>query len=71
LGVISFCGSAFGSNFEPELLPVSRLRMPLPERLLEGAADGHHLADRLHLRAQHRFGARELLELPRGIFTTT
>ena len=34
------------------------------ERLLEGAADRHHFADRLHLRAEHRLGAGELLELP-------
>ena len=34
----------------------------LQERLGEGAADAHRLADRLHLRPQRRVGARELLE---------
>ena len=34
----------------------------LLERFLEGAADGHHLADRLHLRRQARIGGREFLE---------
>ena len=34
----------------------------LPERLAEGAADAHRLADRLHLRAERAVGARELLE---------
>ena len=32
------------------------------QRLLEGAADGHRLADGLHLRGQHRVGGREFLE---------
>ena len=36
----------------------------LCERLLERAADGHHLADRLHLRSEHRLGAGEFFELP-------
>ena len=36
----------------------------LQERLLEGAADGHRLADRLHLRGQRLVGLRELLEGP-------
>ena len=34
----------------------------LPERLGEGAADTHRLADGLHLRAQRRVGAGELFE---------
>ena len=34
----------------------------LDERLEERAADAHRLADRLHLRAERRVGARELLE---------
>ena len=37
---------------------------PLLEGLLEGAADGHHLADRLHLGAEQRARAAELLEGP-------
>ena len=45
-------------------LPVSRLRIPLAKSLFERAADGHHFADRLHLRAEHGFGAGEFLELP-------
>jgi hypothetical protein len=32
------------------------------ERLLEGTADRHDLADRLHLRRQARIGSREFLE---------
>ena len=38
----------------------------LQQRLLEGAADGHHFADRLHLRAERFVGAGEFLELPLG-----
>ncbi len=34
----------------------------LGERLLEGAADRHHLADALHVRREDRVGATELLE---------
>ena len=34
----------------------------LVERRAEGAVDGHHLAGRLHLRAQRAVGARELVE---------
>ena len=41
-------------------------RPGLPERLLEGAADPHRLADRLHLRAERRVGAGELLEREAG-----
>ena len=36
----------------------------LHERFLEGAADGHRLADRLHLRRERPVGLRELLEVP-------
>ena len=36
----------------------------LLQRLGEGAADGHRLADRLHARAEHVGRARELLEGP-------
>ena len=43
----------------------------LAQRLLECAADGHHFAHALHLRAQHRLGAGEFFELPARIFTTT
>ena len=43
---------------EPGLEPAQRLL----QRLLEGAADRHHLADRLHLRRQAVVGRRELLE---------
>jgi hypothetical protein len=35
----------------------------LLQRLLEGAADGHDLAHRLHLGGQSRIGLRELLEI--------
>ena len=43
---------------EPGLQAAQRLL----QRLLEGAADRHHLADRLHLRGQAIVGGRELLE---------
>ena len=36
----------------------------LEKRLLEGAADGHRLAHRLHLGGQRRVGFGELLEVP-------
>ena len=36
----------------------------LHERFLEGAADRHRLAHRLHLRRQRPIGLRELLEVP-------
>ena len=36
----------------------------LAERFLECAADGHHFADRFHLRGERGIGAREFLELP-------
>ena len=38
----------------------------LPERLFEGAADGHHFAHGLHLGAERGVGAGELLEGPLG-----
>src|SRR5262249_48845405 len=38
----------------------------LLERLAEGPADGHHLADRLHLGREDRVGVGELLERPAG-----
>ena len=38
----------------------------LLQRFPERPADGHHLADRLHLRAQRGFRAGKLLELPLG-----
>ena len=36
----------------------------LLQRLGEGAADGHHFADRLHHRAEHRVGTGQLLKCP-------
>ena len=38
----------------------------LHQRFLEGAADGHHFADGLHLRAEALVGAGEFFELPLG-----
>jgi len=38
----------------------------LHQRLFEGASNGHHFADRFHLRAQVFIRAREFLELPLG-----
>ena len=42
--------------------PVSKPAQRLLQRFLEGAADRHDLADRLHGRGQHRLGAGEFLE---------
>ena len=42
--------------------PVSSERSAFCSDLLEGAADRHHLADRLHRGGQHRLGAGEFLE---------
>src|ERR1700758_1052881 len=38
----------------------------LEQRLFERAADGHHFANRFHLRAEAFVGARKFLELPLG-----
>ena len=44
----------------------------LLQRLLEGAADGHHLADRLHLRGRARSSAPgNFSKVKRGILVTT
>ena len=48
---------------EPEAAVLERAQALL-QRLGERAADGHRLADRLHLRAEHAARARELLERP-------
>ena len=40
----------------------------LHQRFLEGAADGHHFADRFHLRPERVVGAGKFLELPLGNF---
>ena len=56
------CGGCSGRRAarSAELQRAERLH----EGFLEGAADRHHLADRLHLRRQRPVGARELLERP-------
>ena len=46
-------------------------RAALLQRLLLGAADGHHFADRLHLGGQAVVGAGELLEVEARILVTT
>jgi len=43
----------------------------LLQRFLERAPDGHHFADRFHLRAKGGVRAWKFLELPFGNFTTT
>ena len=45
---------------------MSSFSEPLPHSLFKGATDGHHLAHRLHLRAQRGIGAGEFFELPLG-----
>jgi hypothetical protein len=49
----------------------SRARAAPSGRLLEGAADRHHLAHRLHLRGEAGVGLRELLEREARILVTT
>jgi hypothetical protein len=44
--------------------PELERRHALHERFLEGPADRHRFADRLHLRRQRAIGLRELLEVP-------
>ena len=41
------------------------------QRLLEGAADGHHLAHRFHLRGQARIAPANFSKAKRGILVTT
>jgi hypothetical protein len=43
----------------------------LLQRLLEGAADGHDLADGLHLRGQPGIGPGNFSNAKRGILVTT
>ncbi len=47
---------------------LARFQSPpgLHQRFLEGAPNGHHLAHRLHLRAQRLVGAGKLFKLPLG-----
>ena len=52
-----------GSQLRPQPAGLERAQRLL-QRLGERAADRHHLADRLHLRAEHRRRARQLLERP-------
>ena len=68
--VVFFCvsrGRVAAAAAAPNSRPL-RAELERAERLhegfLEGAADRHHLADRLHLRGQRAIGARELLERP-------
>ncbi len=53
-------------NFRAGLLAGFKRAPGLHQRFLEGAADGHHFAHRLHLRAQRVVGAGKLFELPLG-----
>ena len=65
MGVISCCANQVPDRTSALLgLAGFEAAHPLAQRLLEGAADGHHLAHRFHLRAEHGFRAREFLELP-------
>ena len=52
-----------GVAVQPEAPGLERAEALL-QRLGERAADGHRLADRLHLRAEHARGAGQLLERP-------
>src|SRR5437764_1070228 len=42
---------------------------PLEQGLFKRASDRHHFADRLHLCAEHVFGARELFKRPLWYFS--
>ena len=64
---------ALGENFRLDLFAADTLASieradTLHQSLLEGTADGHHLADRLHLRAEVFVSSGEFLELPLGNF---
>ena len=52
-----------GIGVEPGAAVLERAQRLL-ERLGEGPADGHGLADRLHLGAEERLGAREASRTP-------
>ncbi len=52
--------------FHASALPCLQRPDTLEQRLLEGTADGHNFADRLHLRAERLVHAGKLLELPLG-----
>ena len=58
-------------SFSPSMPTDLQAAQRLLEGFLEGAADGHHLADRLHLRGQAANRPPELLEGERGILVTT
>ena len=61
-----------GPNSRPVRLPSSSERTRLQERFLEGAADRHRLADRLHLRRQRAVGlAGTSRSSSAGYLTTT
>ena len=53
-------------HFGPGLLAGLERAPRLHQRFLEGAADGHHFAHGLHLRAQRVVGSGKLFELPLG-----
>ena len=61
IGVLGLAG--VGVEAEAALLPAAQRFL---QALAEGAADGHHLAHGLHLRAEHRRGAGQFLERPAG-----
>ena len=60
LGTEPGCAPSGGSGVGP--VELAREAPRLQERFAERAADAHRLADRLHLRAERRVGAGELLE---------
>ena len=53
-------------NFRSGLFAGFKRSPGLHQGLFKGAADGHHLTDRFHLRAQRLVGAGKFLELPLG-----
>jgi hypothetical protein len=64
--VTSICVSRAAPELRAGLLAGFQRAPGLHQRFLEGAPDGHHLAHRLHLRAQRFVGAGKLFKLPLG-----
>ena len=53
-----------GDVFESQRLDRFERTQSFEQRFLERAADRHHFADRLHLRAEHVFRFAKLFEVP-------
>ncbi len=63
-------GNVFAVKAKTEPLGFQRAQ-PFLKRFLEGAADGHGFANRLHCRTQHRLAATEFFEIKPWQFDNT